>query len=238
MINMNKLLLAIGTILCLAGLILISSSNKSVKSTQLSLLPLLMEEQEQDWMYSVNLNVSEIISIEIGGPEDNPNIWWYNDLYEPEIDSNTFWNPYAPVKLNVTLIPPDNVETIFCVWFVWDYLEGLTVKNLELLSEKTSTLENLSLTYTPKIGVIRGVVREDGTYRFYVRKWYWMKVGGTFYPPELKLFKELIVYVNPYSNILPLGIGILSLGVSVSLFGFFKRSRRRYIIKGKRTKQT
>lgn len=230
---MNKQLLAFGIIMCFLGLVLSYSSNISVKTTRLSILSSTIVEENQTWIYSVDFNSSKTVQIEIRGPERNPNIWWFNDFYDSYADSNIFWNPYAPVKLNVTLIHPDNVTTLFCVWFTWDYLTGLNITNLELLSEETGSLKNLSLKCARYRGIIKGNVIDHGIYRFRINKEYWMKVGAVFYPPELRFLEESIVDAYPYSNILPLGVGILSLGFIISTLGFVKKKRRRYKLKGK-----
>lgn len=224
-----------GIISCFVGLVLTSSYNIFIETLNLSAVPFTMEESEgKSWMYSVYFNKSDKIQIEIGGPGENPNIWWYNELYDPYSDSNIFWNPYAPVKLNITMISPHDEETIFCISFCWDYETGLIVKNITLLNENTNALEDLNLSTNTR-GIIRGIVKEGGIYNFYILKWYWMKVQGIHFPPDLKFFKESVVIIRPYSNLLPAGMGLLLLGVALFIFGYKRGGKfKRYKLRSKK----
>jgi len=204
---MKKWLLALGANVLLIGLLVSSYSNVPEDRIE----HVCINKVLNDWEVSGNFSENEKLLVFLA-----PNMsWaWYAD--EPY---DNFYTGFFTVKINVT--DPLKRVTEFKVIFratTGQIEPSLSIWAFELISNQGALVVEANPGET--LHEIGGSTKVNGTYIASVGK-------GAFYPPrQLSLYKETLRKEYPRSFLLPIGIGIIVAGLSLSASSMIISKRR------------
>jgi hypothetical protein len=226
---MGKQVLAVGIILILAGLVMVSYSNKGEKDVQSKAVNYALNA----WNVTADLEKDDKILVEIR----TSTTWW--------ADENLQWEPWSPTEGGppsgavlygtLDIFDPDGNLTRFII--TWTPMisattqlpYGLAFFNITVLQQDGL---DPTILYRPADNAydsIGGVVKKSGTYN--VTLW-GIFPSRTDPPSYLGVFKGIATMKHPYVALLPGGSVVGVAGAAISIFGL-RSEKRKNIVKRK-----
>jgi len=213
---MRKQVVVVGIALILAGLIMVSYSDKSEKEVQ----PQAVNYTLNAWSVTANLEKDDKILVEIRLPYT----WWANESLQWEPWHPNEGGPPSGVVLfgTVDIFDPDSNLTRFMItWALMvspttELPYGLAYYNITVLQQDGLDPTVLYRPASNAYDGIGGVAKKSGTYNVTL----WAIIPPRPDPPSyLGVFKGNIAIKYPYTALLPGGSVVGVAGATISVFG-------------------
>lgn len=217
MTHLRKYLIAFAVLLLFIGVILVSNSNISEKIS----MPRFLVTANKQWEVSGNYSAGETVMLGIVRGER-----WGIIFADPT---------NMEVSINITVISSTNDMGVYQVWYerpAKGYEPPPGELYFPMVLKRVERLSGFCLDGDPKVSgelIVLGVVKTDSALTVRViRESIWWAPDDP--PEQLILYKEGTIEVFPYAHLLPWGLGLIIMVMTLTCMEVIASKLKKYTI--------